>query len=335
MLNATPYYYKMLRKYVILFGNMFNNISIVRYNSDGSERERIKIPILYAPKDRYVTRLASDPDLFRDFQALLPRMSFEITGISYDSSRKQNSLLRVSAGDNATRVSSSYMSVPYDLNFELNLYARNIDDGAQIVEQILPYFNPDYTVTVNPVPELGYLKDIPIVLSGVTQNVQYEGNYDGVRYVYWSMSFVLKGHFIGPTSKPKIIRKAIANIFNDPSLIAGNIVRMNLNNVSNGSFKIGDTVFQGDNYQTATAYGFVNEWNPDLKKLQIGGAQGQFKTNNTIRAASTNAVYNIVSFDITPLKLAKITVDPDPIDAEPDDDFGFTTTIEEFPNINE
>lgn len=335
MLNTTPFYYKMLRKYVILFGNMFNNISIVRNNSDDSERERIKVPIIYAPKDRYVTRLASDPDLFRDFQALLPRMSFEITGVSYDSSRKQNSLLRVAAGDNASRVSSSYMSVPYDLNFELNLYARNIDDGAQIVEQILPYFNPDYTVTVNPIPDLGYLKDIPIILSGVTQNVQYEGNYDGVRYVYWSMSFVLKGHFIGPVSKPKIIRKAIANIFNDPSLVAGNVIRMNLNNVSNGSFKIGDTVFQGDNYQTATAYGFVNEWNSDLKKLQIGGAQGQFKTNNTIRAASTNAVYNIVSFDVSPLKLAKITVEPDPIDAEPEDDFGFTETIQEFPNINE
>lgn len=331
MLSSSPFYYKLLRKYVTLFGNMFNDISIVRNNADNTERERIKVPIIYAPKDRFVTRLASDPDLFRDFQALLPRMSFEITGISYDSSRKQNSLLRVASGDNASRVASSYMGVPYDFNFELNLYARNIDDGAQIVEQILPYFNPDYTVTINPVAELGFLKDIPLILSGVTQNIQYEGNYDGVRYVYWSMSFVMKGYFFGPISKPKIIRKAIANIFNDPSLVAGNVIRMNLNNVSNGSFKIGDVVYQGDNYQTATAYGFVNEWNSDLKKLQIGGAQGQFKTNNTIRGTSTNAVYNIVSFDVTPLKLVKITVDPDPISAEPDDDFGFTVDIKEFP----
>lgn len=335
MLSSSPFYYKLLRKYVTLFGNMFNDISIVRNNADNTERERIKVPIIYAPKDRFVTRLASDPDLFRDFQALLPRMSFEITGISYDSSRKQNSLLRVASGDNASRVASSYMGVPYDFNFELNLYARNIDDGAQIVEQILPYFNPDYTVTINPVAELGFLKDIPLILSGVTQNIQYEGNYDGVRYVYWSMSFVMKGYFFGPISKPKIIRKAIANIFNDPSLVAGNVIRMNLNNVSNGSFKIGDVVYQGDNYQTATAYGFVNEWNSDLKKLQIGGAQGQFKTNNTIRGTSTNAVYNIVSFDVTPLKLVKITVDPDPISAEPDDDFGFTEVIQEIPNINE
>lgn len=324
-----------MRKYVVLFGTMFNDISIIRSNSDSTEKKRIKVPILYAPKDKWVTRLGGDPDLFRDFQTMLPRMSFEINGFEYDSARKQNSLLRVAKGDNASRVSSGFMGVPYDINFELNLYARNIDDGAQIVEQILPYFNPDFTVTINPVAELGFLKDIPIILSGVTQNIQYEGNYDTVRYVNWSLGFVMKGYFFGPISKPKIIRKSIANIFNDPSLVAGNVVRMYLDGTSNGTFQIGDTVYQGDNYQTASAYGFVNEWNPDLKKLQIGGAQGQFKPNNTIRAVSTNAAYNIAAFDVTPLKLAQITVEPDPIDAEPDDDFGYFTSIQEFPNIDE
>ena len=334
MLGNTHFHYRLLRKYVIIFGSMFNDITIIRTEKDSNnEIKRWKVPIVYAPKDHFVTRLESDPDLFREFQNILPRLSFEITGIGYDASRKQNSLLRAAKGDNASRVSSQFMGVPYDINFELNLYTKTIDDGTHIAEQILPYFNPDFTLTMNPVSELGFLKDIPIMLNSVTQNVTYEGNY--VRYVNWNFTFTLKGYFFGPITTPKIIRKSIANIFNDPSLVAGNIVRMYLDGGANSSFKIGDTVYQGNDYKTATAYGFVNEWDPQLKKIQIGGAQGQFKVNNTIRAVSTNAVYNIATFDASPLKLVKITVEPDPIDAEPDSDFGFTNTIQEFPNIIE
>lgn len=336
MLNTSPFYYKLLRKYVVIFGNLFNNITLVRYNkSDDSEYQRIKVPIIYAPKEKFVTRWESDPDLLRDTQTVLPRLSFEITGISYDASRKQNSLLRVAKGDNASRVSSSYMGVPYDINFQLNLYARNIDDAAQIAEQILPYFNPDYTLTITPIPELGFMKDIPIIQNSVVQNVQYEVNYDTVRYVYWTFNYTIKGYFFGPISKPKIIRKSIANIFNDPSLVRGNVIRVNTDIGNNGTFQIGDTLYQGSNYQTATAYGFVNEWNKENQRLVIGGAQGNFNVNSTIRALSTNATYNIASFDASPLKLVKITVEPDPIDAEPEDDFGYSTTIQEYPNINE
>jgi hypothetical protein len=313
MLSDTPFYYKMLRKYVIIMGNMFNNISILRMNPNGTERERFKVPITFSPKERWVSRLSGDPDFSRTFQNVLPRMGFDINGFEYDSARKQNQLLRMAKGDNASRVASGFMGVPYDINFELNIYARNIDDGAQIVEQILPYFNPDYTVSINPIQELGFLKDIPIILTGVNQTIQYEGTSDDVRYVNWSLGFVVKGYFYGPISKPKIIRKSIANIFNDPSLVAGNVVRMNLNTGNNGSFKIGDIVYQGLTYQTATA----------------------FKLTNTIRGLSTNASYTLESFDVSPLKLVKITVEPDPIDAEPEEDFGFTTSIQEFPNITE
>lgn len=332
MLNQSPFYYKLLRKYVTIFGSMFNDITLIRYNkSDDSEYQRIRVPIIYAPKEKYVTRWESDPDLLRDTQTVLPRLSFEITGITYDATRKQNSLLRVAKGDTASRVNSAYMGVPYDINFQLNLYARNIDDAAQIAEQILPYFNPDYTVTINPIPELSFLKDIPIIQNSVVQNVQYEVNYDTVRYVYWTFNYTLKGYFFGPYSKPKIIRKAIANIFNDPSLTLGYTVKINTG-TGNGTFKINDTIYQGDNYQTATAFGTVIEWRPDNDKLIISGVQGNFRVNNTIHATSTNAVYNIASFDSTPIKLASVVVEPDPIDAEPEDDFGFTTTITEWPD---
>ena len=335
MLNGTHFYYKLLRKYTVIFGSFFDQIPFIRYNADGSEEKRIIVPIQYGPKDHYVSRFEADPDLFKSTQITLPRMSFDITGIEYDASRKQNSLLRVARGESATRVSSIYMGVPYDFTYNLYIYTRNVDDGLQIVEQILPYFQPDYTITMNPISALGFLKDVPLILTNVSQEIQHEGNAETVRYCYWTLTFKMKGYFFGPTTTPKIIRESIANIFNDPSLVAGNVIRINTDRGNNGSFQIGDTVYQGNDYETASAYAFVNDWHYENKSLVLGGAQGQFIANSTIRALSTNATYNISSFVADPLKLTKITVQPDPLDALPNSDYGFTTTIQEFPEIDE
>lgn len=335
MLSNTHFYHKLIRKHVILFGNMFNNINIIKLDTDEStETQRYKVPIIYAPKDHFVTRIESDPDFLRSVQTVLPRLSFELIDIKYDADRKQNSLLRMAKNDTATRAASSYMAVPYDFVFELNLYAKTIDDGNHVIEQILPYFAPDYTVTITPVAELGLQKDIPIIMEDIKQNVQYEGNYDSVRYVYWTMTFVVKGYLFGPVSTPKIIRKSIANIYNDPSLLTGYIIKINTGS-GNGNFQINDTIYQGNNYTTATAYGTVIKWEANNAKLFIAGAQGNFRTNNTIRGMSTNAVYNIASFDASPVKLVNITVEPDPIDAEVDQDFGYNTVTREFPDTLE
>ncbi len=334
MLSNAYFYHQLTRKYVILFGNMFNNIMVKRVDKNtGIEIERFKVPIVYAPKEKYYARLRADPDLERPIQVVLPRMSFEITNFTYDASRKQNSLLRSGAtADTGTRGATQYMGVPYDLNFDLQIYARNVDDGTHIIEQILPYFNPDYTVTINAIPTLGFLKDIPIILNSVSNIIEHEGNFDAVRYVSWTLSFTMKANYYGPVQTPKIIRKVFANIYNDETLKAGNIVRVNTSlPAANGNFKIDDIVYQGSDYNTATAYGFVLEWNKQNLRLVLGGAQGQFKVNSTIRGATTNAVCTIQSFDATPLKLTEIKIEPDPIDAEPSDDFGYTTTITEWP----
>lgn len=332
MLSNRNFYFQLTRKYVILFGNMFNSITLLRRNRlTNEELERRKVPIIYAPKEKYYARLNSDSDLQREIQVSLPRMSFEMTSITYDPSRKQNSLLKTPKASQPGAASSQYMGVPYDLEFELNIYARNIDDGTQIIEQILPYFNPDYSVSIVPIPELGFIKDIPIILNSVSNQIEHEGNFDAVRYVTWRLTFTMKVDYYGPISTPKIIRKIDTNIYNDPSLKAGYIVRINTANGNSGTFKINDVVYQGDNYQTATAYGQVVSWNQQTGYLTIGGAQGQFAVNNTIRAASTNAAYNISSFDVSPLKLANIHIEPIPTDAEPGDDFGYDTTITEWP----
>jgi hypothetical protein len=255
--------------------------------------------------------------------------------MSYDAARKQNSVLKVAKSNSSTSGKSSYMHVPYDLTFELNLYARNIDDGTQIIEQILPYFTPDYTVTINPVNSLGVLKDIPITLDSVQYNIEHEGNFDAIRFITWTLSFTMKVDFFGPVSNPKIIRKVIANIFNDPSLQAGYITRINMASGNSGKYYVDDIAYQGDSYEAANAYGIILSWSANTGKLALGGVQGQFKVDNTIRALSSNAAYQLDSFDIAPLKLSKITIEPDPIDAEPGDDYGYTTEILEWPDINE
>lgn len=313
---------------------MFNNILLVRKDNDtGSEIERFKIPIIYAPKEKYYARLQSDPDLSRELQVSLPRMSFEMNSISYDPSRKQNSLLKMAKGGLDGAVNSQYMGVPYDLGFELNIYTRNIDDGTHVIEQILPYFNPDYTPTINPVSEVGFLKDTPIILNSVTNNIEHEGNFDAVRFITWTLTFTMKAYYYGPVSTPKIIRKVDANIYNDPALKAGYITRINTSNGNNGMFKVEDTVYQGDSYKTARAMGIVTHWNYNTGQLTLGGVQGQFIANSTIRAFSTNAAYKLESFEATPLKLVNIHIEPTPNTANPGDDFGYDTTITEWPNI--
>jgi hypothetical protein len=334
LFNDNHFYFRLKRKYITLIGDLFDNINLIRTEKNSNtELERIKIPIIYGPKEHWVTRLESDPDLYREIGMILPRMSFELKNYTYDPARKQNSLLRVAKEDNPYRVNSQYMGVPFDFHFEVSIYARTIDDANHIVEQILPYFNPDYTVTISPIPELGFLKDIPIILNEVKDEITYESDKkESVRYVYTTLDLTLKGYFYGPISTPKIIRKVIANIFNDPSLKAGNVIRMNMTDGNNGTYKIGDTVYVGERMETCNAAAYVNFWNAETGKLVVGGAHGNgFSPNNVIRAASSNAAYRIESFEATPLKLASIVVEPNPIDAEPTDDYGYTTTITEWP----
>jgi hypothetical protein len=338
MLGNAHYYHQLTKKAVILFGRLFDDISIIRKNDQtGAEVSRFLVPIIYAPKEKMVTRVFSDPDLTRQLQAILPRMSFEISGLNYDASRKQNNLLKASKAigggviGGSTTASSAYMGAPYDLNFQLNVYARNIDDGTQIVEQILPFFNPDFTVSAAMVPDLGFIKDIPIILNNVTNNIEYEGNYDSVRYVYWTLNFTMKLHYYGAVTTPKIIRTVYANIHNDENLNPSFITKMLVAN-TNGNFKIEDTVYQGNSFNTSTARGIVLEYRTDTGLLTLGATQGSFVVNNTIHAVSTNGAGTIESFYAPPSKMVEIKIEPDPIGANPGDDYGYTTTITEWPD---
>ena len=173
------FYHETIRKIVVAFGTMFNNIQLVRKDNDGNIVQAMKVPLAYGPRQKFLVRLREDPDLTKQVAITLPRIGFEIQNLSYDPTRKLNRVQKFkktkSSKSNALDV--QYMPVPYNLEFELYILSKNSDDALQIVEQILPYFQPDYTLTVNDMADMGIKRDVPIVLNGITYEDDYEGDF--------------------------------------------------------------------------------------------------------------------------------------------------------------
>lgn len=201
-----------IRKYIIVFGTVFNDIYINRLSSTGEVLQTLKIPLTYGPKDKVLARLEQNPEMLNQVGIVLPRISFEMTSMEYDPTRKLNTLNKLTK-QSATagtddEVKYQYQPVPYDMQFEMNILVKNAEDGTRIVEQIVPYFTPDFTVSVNVVPEVDGPRDIPIILNSITSQDQYEGSFTERRVLTWTLSFTLKGYLYGPTKKSKLIKKA-------------------------------------------------------------------------------------------------------------------------------
>jgi hypothetical protein len=192
------FYHNTIRKYVILFGTLFNDIHINRVDNSQGVTRTIKVPISYGPKEKMLARLDADPDLKRP-AIVLPRMSFELTDLNYGPTRKLNTLGKMVGVDQANLTKYQYNPVPYDLNFILSIAVKNVDDGTRILEQILPFFTPSWNSTVDLIPELGIILDIPIVLNAVSSEDSYEGNFEERRSIVWTLSFTMKGYIFGPT----------------------------------------------------------------------------------------------------------------------------------------
>jgi hypothetical protein len=264
MLNNPPFYNRTIRKIVVSFGTIFNEIFLQRYNRDGTVKKEIfKVPLSYGPKEKYLTRITADPTLTKSVSTVVPRIAFDMTGISYDTSRKQVSLTRNFALDAENKLNTQFVPVPYDFNFSLSIFVRNTEDGTQILEQILPFFKPDYTLTVDFIPEMNQTYDLPVILNSVSSSVDYEGDFMSTRLIMWDLEFTVKGYIWPAVKRP-----------------AGGLI---------GQFS-----------NTANAFGSV--------------------TTNLY--SSTDASANNI--------IAEVIVQSDPLDAEPDDEFGFSETINEF-----
>lgn len=213
---GAPFYFSLIRKYVILVGTLFNNIKITKTNSSNTEISLIRVPITYAPKDKMLARVIQDPAIERPTATLpLPAISFEMGRMTYDGSRKLNTIGRVSVkdADNASRFKYQYNPVPYNIEFKVYIYAKNAEDGTKIIEQILPYFTPDWTTTVSLIPEMNINLDIPVILNNIGYSDTYDGEFKDRRAIIWTLDLVLKGYLYGPVRKSGIIKFVNANFY--------------------------------------------------------------------------------------------------------------------------
>lgn len=217
-----PFYFSTIRKYVTLFGTLFDTIDIVRTNSAGKMTEFIKVPITYSPKEKMLARVTADPRIDRQVAIQLPLMAFEMTHIQYDGTRKLNTVNRsvVSINTDPNSMKYQYTPVPYNIGFRLYVMVKNAEDGTKIVEQILPYFTPDWTTTVELIPEMNITMEIPIVLNNISQEDSYEGNFIERRSLIWTLDFTLKGYLYGPVKKGAIVKFANL-VFYTPSVADG------------------------------------------------------------------------------------------------------------------
>lgn len=249
---GTYFYHQIIRKTVVSFGTLFNDINIRHKDSSGNSISQIKIPIAYGPIQKFLARIEQQPELNKPVAMTLPRLSYEMTSIQYDPSRKAGvtQTFKASDGQNLKKV---YMPVPYNIGFQLNLISKLQDDALQVVEQILPYFQPSFNLTIDLIDSIGEKKDIPVVLDTITFTDDYEGDFLTRRILIYTFNFTVKTYLFGP---------------------------------------IADTT------------------DGLIRKVQV-----DYYTGTDIQTAKREMRY---------------TVTPDPIDAGPDDDYGFNETLESF-----
>jgi hypothetical protein len=249
---GTYYYHEIIRKTIVSFGTLFNQMYIKHKDADGDTYSEIRVPISYGPSQKFLARIEQQANLNKPVQITLPRMSFEMNSIQYDSSRKSGvtQTFKASDGQNLKKV---YLPVPYNIGFELNILCKLNDDALQIIEQILPYFQPSFNLTVDLVDSIGEKRDIPIVLDNISFQDDYEGDFSSRRALIYTLQFTAKTYLFGPVA--------------------------------------------------STTDGLI-------RKVQV-----DIHTNTDIVSAKREMRY---------------TVQPDPINAEPDDDFGFDGSWEYF-----
>ena len=249
---GTYYYHEIMRKTIVSFGTLFNQLYIRHDDAAGNTYSELKVPLAYGPAQKFLARLEQQADLNKPVQTTLPRMSFEMTSVNYDSTRKVGVTQTFKASD-GTNMKKVYMPVPYNVGFELNILTKLNDDALQIVEQILPYFQPSFNLTVDLVKSIGEKRDIPIVLDSINFQDDYEGDFSTRRALIYTLNFTAKTYLFGPVAE--------------------------------------------------SSEGLI-------KKVQV-----DYHTDTNVKTSK---------------RAMRYTVTPDPVDAGPDDDFGFSETSTVF-----
>ncbi len=219
---GTPFYFSTIRKITIGIGTLFNNIHVVTKDSEGATVKDRKVPVAYAPRHGYYAKLveAQDEGGNANVQATLPRISFNLEGMQYDETRKLNSLgvRSATSATSADVLLRQLNPVPWNFMFNVSVFTKNVEDGLQILEQILPTFTPYYNITVNEIPDMDIKRDVPILLESVEQEDNYQEAFETNRVITWSFTFIAKGHVYQPHGDASVIKKALVGIHDDLSM---------------------------------------------------------------------------------------------------------------------
>jgi len=295
---GTYFYHQTSRKMVVAFGSLFNNIEVRRTDSSDAVTEVIKIPLSYGPKDKMLVRISQDPSLNPKVALTVPRMGFELTSMTYDGARKLNTMGR-NVKKGTTGLKKQYNPVPYNWDFSLYVFVKNAEDGTQILEQILPFFTPDFTVTMTLISGMTVKMDIPLVLNSVTSEDSYEGDFASRRSIIWTLSFLMKG-FLYPsvTDNAKVITSSVV-----------------------------DTHIMSAATATKPVYIVAEDSTPYARNYMI-------LNKHAIDDAIRIRILSEASEDASSAgqTVSRTTVEPTSTGALTDDDFGFSETFEFFPH---
>jgi hypothetical protein len=216
MLNGQTYYHGAIRKTIVAFGRLFSDIKIARQGNDGAVAQTISVPLAYAPKEKWLVRIDSDPNLTNNTYTSLPRLSFEIVGYHYDATRKTNKMNKIVCKDTSSSENPTAKAVfspaPYNIDINLYILTKTQEDSMQILEQILPIFNPEYTLSINALPAIEIVQDVPVILNSVVAEDNYDGSFQERRFVTHTLSFTIKTNIYGPVTENGVILTSIANM---------------------------------------------------------------------------------------------------------------------------
>jgi hypothetical protein len=333
------FYHEILRKTVIGFGTLFNNISIRHYDKNDNSYSSIIVPLAYGPRQKFLARLEEAPNLNKPIQMTLPRMSFEMVGISYDNTRKVTTTQTFNVLDeNNNQIKKLYMPVPYNISFELNIMTKINDDMLQIVEQILPYFQPQYNLTVKLISGINEKRDIPIVLDNLSMTDDYDGNFNSRRALIYTLRFTAKTHLFGPVPSDSsgLIKKVVVDYGIGGKSDSSNTIRQVRYTATpkalqdynqDSATTLSEDLLKDSNYAEVAdgdiiptgSYIMINDESIYVKS----------KSSNKIALERTKAIDHPAG---SPINLVNQS---DDLLIDPDDDFGFNGETEFFSDYRE
>ncbi len=303
MLGST-FYHQTIRKYVAVFGTLFNDINIERKNSSGTVVEKLKVPLAYGPKQKWLLAVQDTTADRKVTATRTPRMGFAMTGVTYDSARKLSTIGRnvaANTSSTSTNMNTMYNPVPYNFDFELFILVKNAEDGTQILEQVLPYFTPEFTVTVNTIPDMNIKADVPILLNSSSVADEYEGDLSTRRTITWTLSFTLKGFIYPNISSGQVIKTIEVNFRipgEDTEIELPEFIIHEDSTPDTRNYILLDGFDEGASYRTFNRARIVNE-----------------STSDGVADATIKSRYTVV---------------PAPLSATADSDYGFSETFEFF-----